>query len=54
MSDAHVFQCGQRNNHACTYKFTRLQTRVIPTQVVLTRVPYIIIGVQVKTSNTVL
>ena len=22
---AHVFQRGPRNNHACTYKFTRLQ-----------------------------
>ena len=25
MRGARVFQRGQRNNHACTYKFTRLQ-----------------------------
>ena len=25
MCGARVFQCGQRNNHVCTYKFTRLQ-----------------------------
>ena len=39
---ARVFQRGQRNNYACTYKFTRLQnTRDYYTRAVLTLVPYI-------------
>ena len=58
---SHVFQRGQRNNrHAGTDWSTAnshaCKTPVIPTLAVLTRVSYIytLIGVRVKTSNTVL
>ena len=38
-----VFQHGERNNHACKLKFTRLaKPRVIPTWVGFMRVPHIL------------
>ena len=56
--DARVFQRGQRNNYVCTYKFTRLQIKhAWFLHELFSRVCHIflsLIGVRVKTSNTVL
>ena len=55
---ARMFQRGQRNNHACTYKFTHLQIKhAWFLHELFSRLCHIflsLIGVRVKTSNTVL